>query len=58
MKAAVTDSMFLFDTEKLEIAKIVRDCKPKKSTECDGTCIDMNIIKGVIKSISKPLIHL
>ena len=29
MKAPVTDSMFLFDTDELEIAKIVRECKPK-----------------------------
>ena len=53
MKAPVTDSMFLFDTDELEIAKIVRECKLKKSTGYDG--INMNIIKSVIKSISKHL---
>ena len=52
MKAPVTDSMFLFDPDELEIAKIVLECKPKKSTGYDG--INMNIIKSVIKSISKP----
>ena len=52
MKAPVTYSMFLFGTDELEIAKIVRECKPKKSTGYDG--INMNIIKSVIKYISKP----
>ena len=56
MKAPVPDSMFLFDTDQLEIAKIVRECKPKKSTGYDG--INMNIIKSVIKSISKPLVSI
>ena len=56
MKASVTDSMFLFDTDELEIAKIVRECKPKKSTGYDG--ISMNIIKSVIKPISKPLVYI
>ena len=56
MKALVTDSMFLFDTYELEIAKIIRECKPKKSTGYDG--INMNIIKSVIKSISKPVVHI
>ena len=56
MKAPVTDSMFLFDTDELEIVKIVRKCKPKKSTGYDG--INMNIIKSVIKSISKPLVYI
>ena len=56
MKAPVTDSMFLLDTDELEIAKIVRDCKPKKSTGYDG--ININIIKSVIKSIAKPFVHL
>ena len=55
MKAPVTDSMFLFDTDELEIAKIVRECKPK-STGYDG--INMNIIKSVIKSISKHLVSI
>ena len=56
MKAPVIDSMFLFDRDELEIAKIMRDCKPKKSTGYDG--INMNIIKIVIKSISKPLVYI
>ena len=55
MKPPVTDSMFLFDTDELEIAKIVRECKPK-STGYDG--INMNIIKSVIKSIFKPLVYM
>ena len=55
MEAHVTVSMFLFDTDELEITKIVRECKPKKSTEYDG--INMNIIKSV-KSISKPLVYI
>ena len=42
MKAPVTDSMFLFDTDELEIAKIVQECKPKKSTGYNG--INMNIM--------------
>ena len=54
MKAPVTDSMFLFDTDELEIAKIVWECKPTKSTGYDG----INIIKSVIKSISKPLVYI
>ena len=54
MKVPATDSMFLFDTDELEITKIVRECKPKKSTGYDG--INMNIIKSIIKSISKPLV--
>ena len=48
--------MFLFDTDELEIAKIVRKCKPKKSTGYDG--INMNIIKSVIKSFSKHLVYI
>ena len=48
--------MFLFDTDELDIVKIVREYKPKKSTEYDG--ITMNIIKSVIKSISKPLVYI
>ena len=43
MKAHVTDSMFLFTTDDLEIAKVVRECKPKKCTGYDG--INMNIMK-------------
>ena len=42
---------FLFDTDELEIAKIVRECtKPRIYTGYDS--INMNIIKSVIKSIS------
>ena len=48
--------MFLFNTDEFEIAKIVRGCKPKKSTGYD--CINMNIIKSVIKSISKHLVYI
>ena len=48
--------MFLFDTDELEIAKIVRECKPKQFTGYDG--INMNIIKIVTKSISKPLVYI
>ena len=48
--------MFLFDTDELEIAKIVRECKPKQSTGYDG--INMNIIKIVTKSILKPLVYI
>ena len=48
--------MFLFDTDKLEIAKIVRECKQKKSTGYDG--INIYIIKSVIKSFSKPLVYI
>ena len=50
INAPVTDFMLLFDTDELEIAKIVRECKPRKYTGYDG--INMNIIKSVIKSIS------
>ena len=56
MKAPVTNSMFLIDTDELEIAKIVRECKPTKSTGYDG--ININIIKSVIKSISNPSVYI
>ena len=54
MKAPVTYSMFLFDTYELEIANIVRECKTK--TKIDG--ININTIKSVLKSISKPLVYI
>ena len=36
MKAPVTNSMFLFATDQLEIAKTVRECKKKSTGKSTG----------------------
>ena len=53
MKAPVTDSMFLFDTDDcLDCTRV----QTKKIYWYDG--INMNIIKSVVKSISKALVYI
>uniref|UniRef100_A0A672GYN6 Reverse transcriptase domain-containing protein n=1 Tax=Salarias fasciatus TaxID=181472 RepID=A0A672GYN6_SALFA len=50
------NSMFLRAVDEVEIVNIVRNCKNKTSTDCDG--VDMMVVKKVINEISKPLAHI
>ncbi len=49
-------SVFLKAVEENEIINIVKKCKNKTSTDCNG--IDMSLIKQVIEGVSKPLAHI
>lgn len=52
----ILKSMFLSEITEYDILDIVRKCKNKTSTDCDG--IDMYIVKKTIDCILKPLTYI